>query len=307
MKVFVFDTIPYDHHFDEFKADRHIPYPLPRKYFDPEIAARTYSAHIEVWREMDRLGYDGVEIIRKAWTEETFSHHGKFWSFEDVAIWPRPYQSPHTPVWVPFTGSKETIEWAGRNNVNAVVTAVTPGLTEDIVGEYATALESHGHRMTPEKLCMFTDVWVAGSKAEAVKEFGPYVLYFRQTLWHHDTLGVKNAPSREGFVSRNSYDYIRPENRAAAALDREKIRPTTMADIETNVGNGTYHWGSAKEVTEQLIELAEHAGANALLVNMDLGAVPHELYLEQIRRFGGEVLPQLQAHQVTRARRPAAR
>ena len=140
----------------------------------------------------------------------------------------------------------------------------------------------------------------------ALKEFGPCVLYFRQTLWHHGTLGFKNAPSREGFVSSSSYDCIRPENRAAAALDRENIRQTTMADIETNVANGTYHWGSAKEVTEQLIEVAEHAGANSLLVNMDLGAVPHELYLEQIRRFGREVLPRLQAHQVTRVPPAAA-
>jgi hypothetical protein len=86
----------------------------------------------------------------------------------------------------------------------------------------------------------------------------------------------KHAPSREGFVSSTSYDYIRPENRAAAALDREKIRQTTRADIEANVESGAYHWGSAKEVTEQMIEIAERAGANSLLVNMDLGAVPHE-------------------------------
>ena len=86
-----------------------------------------------------------------------------------------------------------------------------------------------------------------------------------QTLWHHDALGFKNGPSREGFVSSSSYSYIRPENRTAAALDREKIRRTTMADIEANAESGTYHWGSAKEVTEQLIEVAEHAGANALL------------------------------------------
>ena len=79
-----------------------------------------------------------------------------------------------------------------------------------------------------------------------------------------------------------------------------------MVDIEASIENGTYHWGSADEVTERLIELAEHAGANALLLNMNLGAGPHELYLEQIRRFGREVLPRLQAHQVTRAPRTSA-
>jgi hypothetical protein len=32
--------------------------------------------------------------------------------------------------------------------------------------------------------------------------------------------------------------------------------------------------------------------------------LPHDLHLEQVRRFGREVLPKLQAHQVTRV--PAA-
>ena len=57
---------------------------------------------------------EAVDIIMKAWTEPKFSHDGKFWSYKDIAIWPRPYQQPHPPVWVPFTGSKETIEWAGE-------------------------------------------------------------------------------------------------------------------------------------------------------------------------------------------------
>jgi len=30
------------------------------------------------------------EIIRRVWTEEVFSYEGKFWAYEDVAIWPRP-------------------------------------------------------------------------------------------------------------------------------------------------------------------------------------------------------------------------
>jgi len=52
------------------------------------------------------------------------------------------------------------------------------------------------------------------------------------------------------------------------------------------------------EEYERLIEAAEHYGANSLLLNMNLGALPHDLFLEQIRRFGRDVLPILQAHQV---------
>ena len=33
------------------------------------------------------------EIIHRAWTEEVFSYEGRFWSYRDVAIWPRPVQT----------------------------------------------------------------------------------------------------------------------------------------------------------------------------------------------------------------------
>jgi hypothetical protein len=42
----------------------------------------------------------------------------------------------------------------------------------------------------------------------------------------------------------------------------------------------------------------DRAGAETVLVNMNRGAMPQELFLEQIRRFGAAVLPALQAHEV---------
>ena len=92
-------------------------------------------------------------------------HEGKFWSFKDISIWPRPYQQPHPPIWVPFTGSKETIEWAGKHNLNAVIHHMKQGLTEDIVGISRNALDNHGHHIKPDKICVLADAWVADSKA----------------------------------------------------------------------------------------------------------------------------------------------
>ena len=51
---------------------------------------------------------------------------------------------------------------------------------------------------------------------------------------------------------------------------------------------------------ERIIDAADHAGANTVLVNMNRGAMPQEMFMQQIQRFGSEVLPALQAHQVTR-------
>jgi alkanesulfonate monooxygenase SsuD/methylene tetrahydromethanopterin reductase-like flavin-dependent oxidoreductase (luciferase family) len=393
MKVYLWDLLAYGKHFDEFKADRYLPYPLPRNHFDPKIAALTYSEHLEAWREMDRLGFDGVglnehhttphglmnspnmmaavgaqhtkhlkflmlgnllplhnplriaeeiamadclsqgrvlagfargipreykayqipmsesrarfeeafEIILKAWTEESFSYEGKFHTFKDVAIWPRTYQQPHPPLWVPFTGSKETIEWAAKHDFNAVIPGASRGLTEDMVGYFAAALARHGRRLTPDKLIFFTESYVADSNAQAIEEYSPDYLYFTQILWHHGSLASKDAPRAAAPQPPSpSYDYVRPENRAAAEMDREKIRQTTPAQVEQRVNAGQIAWGSPKEVSEQLIDGAEHAGANAILLNTCNGAMSHEMFMAQIRRFGRDVLPKLQAHEVTR-------
>jgi len=41
-------------------------------------------------------------------------------------------------------------------------------------------------------------------------------------------------------------------------------------------------------------------GANTLLLNFNRGAMPHAMFMEQLRRFGAEVLPALQAHQMAK-------
>jgi hypothetical protein len=64
------------------------------------------------------------------------------------------------------------------------------------------------------------------------------------------------------------------------------------------------HGGPPDHVVKQIIIQAEEAGAETILVSMNRGAMPHEMFLNQIRRFGKEVLPHLQAHEITRV--PAA-
>src|SRR5262245_4465589 len=54
-----------------------------------------------------------LEILKKAWTEDRFSHAGKFWQFTDVCIMPKPYQRPHPPLRVAAT-TEETYPLVGR-------------------------------------------------------------------------------------------------------------------------------------------------------------------------------------------------
>jgi hypothetical protein len=84
--------------------------------------------------------------------------------------------------------------------------------------------------------------------------------------------------------------------------NREGYRGLTLEDIRVQAEN--MPWGTPDEIAERIISSADHAGANQVIVNLNRGAMPHEMFLHQIRRFAVEVLPRLQAHEVTRV--PAA-
>ena len=239
------------------------------------------------------------EIIRRAWTEEQFSYAGQFWSYDNVAIWPRPVQQPHPPVWVPVTGSKETIEWAGRYDVPITPGLVpTRGLREDIIRYYARCLAQHGHTLTPDHLIIQASAYVADSKAQAVKEAGPYTLYFNQTLFSHGNISEASRQRDAGYLSAGSFDYVRAGNLAAVSGARERFRDMTLADVERDTEQ--MPWGTPTEVIERIIAAADHAGAGTVLINMNRGAMPHEMFMNQIQLFAGKVLPALQAHRVTR-------
>ncbi len=42
MKIFAFDLLAYAEHLDHLKEGKELPWPLPKRHFRPEIAARTY-------------------------------------------------------------------------------------------------------------------------------------------------------------------------------------------------------------------------------------------------------------------------
>ena len=41
-----------------------------------------------------------LQVLKRLWTEEHVSHQGRFFSFSDVTLLPRPVQQPYPPIWV---------------------------------------------------------------------------------------------------------------------------------------------------------------------------------------------------------------
>jgi alkanesulfonate monooxygenase SsuD/methylene tetrahydromethanopterin reductase-like flavin-dependent oxidoreductase (luciferase family) len=151
--------------------------------------------------------------------------------------------------------------------------------------------------LTADHLIVQSTAYVADSKARAVKEAGPYLLYFNQTLFSHGNITEASLQRDAGYLSDASYDYVRAENLPEVSGARERYRDLTMADIEREAEY--WPWGTPHEVVARIVAAADHAGASTVLINMNRGAMPQEMFMEQIRRFGSEVLPALQAHAVT--------
>ena len=259
---------------------------------------REYQVHHIPLAESRARFEEAFEIITRAWSEEIFSFEGKFWTYKDVALWPRPVQRPRPPVWIPVTGSKESIEFAAKHDVTITPGLRPGGLQEDMVRYYAKCSAKYGRKITPNHLTVGVNAYIADSKAQAVKENAPYFLYFNRTLFSHGNFTETSIGQAQGYMSQQSIDYVRPENRHEAERARADYRNMTLDDVARMAER--LAWGTPKEVIERITTHVDRTGANTIQVMLNAGAMPQEMYIEQIRRFAREVLPALQAHEVTR-------
>src|ERR1700754_1504481 len=53
---------------------------------------RTYEAYGVPYEESRERFAETLEILKRAWTEPSFSYNGKYYSFENVKVSPKPYQ-----------------------------------------------------------------------------------------------------------------------------------------------------------------------------------------------------------------------
>jgi alkanesulfonate monooxygenase SsuD/methylene tetrahydromethanopterin reductase-like flavin-dependent oxidoreductase (luciferase family) len=203
---------------------------------------------------------------------------------------------------VPITGSRESIEWAAKNDF-----PITPGtgsfggpagvrMAEDIVRYYAKCQAGYGRKVTPDRLSTFIDCYVADSKAQAVKEYGPYSLYFFNTLFSFDH--VTQDQIAKGYYSATSSSFTRPDAHTAVTDDNMFAGQMTMEMMARQAEQMA--WGTPDEVAERIIAEAEFAGADNVVLMCNRGAMPQELFLNQIKRIGEEVLPRLKHHKVAR-------
>jgi probable F420-dependent oxidoreductase len=137
------------------------------------------------WADRVQRFDETVRIIRKAWTEERFSFSDKIYTFEDVAVRPRPYQSPSPPLhlaaWTPGG-----LRRAGRLGDGWISNALMSVHTmRDMAGAYRAAAAEAGRsaRVTAIRFC-----WTAPTREQAERDFGQTAVAMARTLWEYGAI-----------------------------------------------------------------------------------------------------------------------
>ena len=117
-------------------------------------------------RERGARTDEALEIMTGLWSDEPFSHKGRFYEFEDMYMEPKPVQRPGPPIW--FGGHSEgALRRAGRWGDGFMPTSLTAATYQRAmmkIERYAEELDRDPNGVTRALLLSFR---VAESEAEA--------------------------------------------------------------------------------------------------------------------------------------------
>jgi alkanesulfonate monooxygenase SsuD/methylene tetrahydromethanopterin reductase-like flavin-dependent oxidoreductase (luciferase family) len=118
--------------------------------FDLAVGAGPMPAECEVFgvptAETFGRTYEALEVIQRCWTEDVFSHHGKYFHFDNVRMTTKPVQRPHPPIWMAAAGPQSATKAAQRGYHLAM--GLGPGHAT-----YVQALRAAGRDPQQQQFC----------------------------------------------------------------------------------------------------------------------------------------------------------
>ena len=197
---------------------------------------------------------ESVEVMTKAFvSRERFSHHGKFWQFDDIVVEPPPAQQPHPPFWV-AAGSEASIRRAAKRGFNLILDQyASPEQLGQRIALYREELEAGGRRFDPMNVAVARQLYVAKDKADAAAALERAAEYTKRTV------DVSRLPGGKAGSHVLSYAATPGATEANALYD------------------------TADNICERL-HAHRTAGVEYILLTMHGGQ-------EQLRRFAREVMP----------------
>jgi len=201
-----------------------------------------------------------VEVLIKSWTsEESFTHKGKHWNFEDVIVEPPAFRKPHPALWM-GAGSPASITRVADRGFNLLLDQFAPhSQIIERLALFKAEVESKGRTFDPMEVGVARAVYICDTPEEKEK-----VLEARVAGKQRQNV-LAQRPDGQNKASIMSYDDSK-ETADAGAL-----------------------YGTVDEIIAKLNYLRE-GGVEYVLLNIGAAGPQGR---EITRRFAKEIMPAL--------------
>jgi alkanesulfonate monooxygenase SsuD/methylene tetrahydromethanopterin reductase-like flavin-dependent oxidoreductase (luciferase family) len=229
---------------------------------------------------------EGIELILKAWTQEKFTHEGKYWQVaEEIEMLPKPVQVPHPPIYQ-ATISPDSFDQAARNGWSLQLASPfsyrtyreewIPRLADEIK-RYEDKLVEHGHDpATLERMILlpfFTDV----SSKRAHETLKPHV------EWFYNKVASHQQPGKGGPVK--GYELTMAEG--AKSREMGYLAYDKLAEFGAAVA------GNPQECVDRMGSMKEAFGITEFVLWSNLGGMSPTRAESSIRLAWEEIVPHL--------------
>jgi alkanesulfonate monooxygenase SsuD/methylene tetrahydromethanopterin reductase-like flavin-dependent oxidoreductase (luciferase family) len=234
---------------------------------------RTYEEYGISYAESRERFAETLEILRLAWTQPKFSYQGKYHSFDNVALTPRPYQKPYPELRM-AGATPETFPAIGRLGFPVFV-AVRQGPFKQLVPyieAYRQAWQEAGHAGRGQ-VYLRVPAYLAETEQRARAELEDSLMSFFR---YQAELGRDSARRAGGEV-------------AAQRMRRvERLEALTFDEaLATQVLCGTPDSFAAR-----LREVQQEIGLDGILAELNCGGrIPRAGVLTALRLLCQEVMP----------------
>jgi alkanesulfonate monooxygenase SsuD/methylene tetrahydromethanopterin reductase-like flavin-dependent oxidoreductase (luciferase family) len=224
-----------------------------------------------------------VEVILKAFREESFSHRGKHYTLppevpyrgyplKEITLVPRPLRRP-VEVWQPIvSGSARGLDFMARHRIKGVISATAEELVQRWVRDYQETARRHGRELLlGEELILGFRMCIDDTVERAIERARPYLEEHAKVM----------APL--GMLRYS-------EEHARAVAARQPQSPTA-ATLENGVRNRSWLCGPAADIVGYLKDVERrYPGLDHVMIGWAIGT-PRNLMVEQLTRFAREVMP----------------
>ena len=218
------------------------------------------------------------DLIIRAWTEPgPFAYEGKYYKFKYVNPWPRPYQQPHPPIFIPSSGSLSTIRWAAQKRYTYCQTLAPFDAVARTFDLYRQEADKAGYEASPDQLAWSNAIFVRETDEKAMRDVRPHLeAYMNEFLTRNPAM-----------MSPPGYSSVESIKRVRAIKAVRGGRQSAEEIIE----KGMVIVGSPNTVREKLAAMQDRARFNISLTKTQFGTMPHALVTENQIAIAEEILP----------------